>query len=165
MKILYYAQIYSHLSYCVVLWGSMLTTEQKNKLRSLQNKCVKLIDLTKSMEDTYKKHKILTLEQLVDLEQKKLCYNFNHNHLPLNLEKLMLTNCRGKSLKKQHAYNTRLKKYPNLPTHKSKVYNNSFLVQSLKNYNALEHPTKNCTSLKKFISLVKEAAIMSYNVG
>ena len=27
MKVLYYAQIYSHLSYCIVLWGNMLSVE------------------------------------------------------------------------------------------------------------------------------------------
>ena len=62
MKMPYYAQIYSHLSYCVVLWGSMLSTEYKCKLRSLQNKCVKLIDLTRSTDHTYKKHNILKFE-------------------------------------------------------------------------------------------------------
>ena len=35
MKVLYYAQIYSHLSYCIVLWGSMLSTELHRKLRTL----------------------------------------------------------------------------------------------------------------------------------
>ena len=32
MKVLYYAQIYSHLSYCIVLWGSMLSVELRRKL-------------------------------------------------------------------------------------------------------------------------------------
>ena len=32
MKILYYAQIYSHLSYCIVLWGNMLSVELRRKL-------------------------------------------------------------------------------------------------------------------------------------
>ena len=44
MKMLYYAQIYSHLSYCFVLWGSMLSAELRRKLCVLQNKCVKLVD-------------------------------------------------------------------------------------------------------------------------
>ena len=29
LKMLYYAQFYSHLSYCIVLWGSMITSEHK----------------------------------------------------------------------------------------------------------------------------------------
>ena len=48
MKVLYYAQIYSHLSYCIVLWGNMLSIELRRKLRALQNICVKLLNLNKT---------------------------------------------------------------------------------------------------------------------
>ena len=65
IKMLYYAQIYSHLSYCVVLWGSMLSVEFQHKLQALQNKCVKLLDLTKTTDYSHKKHKILKLDQLI----------------------------------------------------------------------------------------------------
>ena len=161
---LYYAQIYSHLSYCIVLWGSMLTTEYKHKLQVLQNKCVKLLDISKATDEIYRKHKILKLEQLVDLEQKKLGYKLNRNLLPPNLAKLMMMNCKGTSPKKDHSYNTRHKKDPNLPAHCSKMYNDSFLVQSLKNYNNIDQLAKGCMTLRKFALLIKEAAIMSYNV-
>ena len=75
MKMLYYAQIYSQLSYCIVLWGSMLTAELRRKVRSLQNKCVKLVDLSKTTDQTYKRHKILKLEDMIDLEQKNWVTN------------------------------------------------------------------------------------------
>ena len=70
MKMLYYAQICSHLSYCAVLWGSMLSVELRCKLRALENKCVKVIDLANTTDYSYKNHKILKLEQLIDLEQR-----------------------------------------------------------------------------------------------
>ena len=95
MKVLYYAQIYSHLSYCIVLWGNILSIELHRKLRALQNKCVKLLNLNKTTDYSYKKYGILTLEHMIDLEQKKLGYKLNHSDLPLNLEKLMLTNSLG----------------------------------------------------------------------
>ena len=44
LKMLYYAQFFSHLSYCIVIWGSMLTFEKKEKLKTMQNCCVKLLD-------------------------------------------------------------------------------------------------------------------------
>ena len=100
MKVLYYAQIYSHLSYCIVLWGNMLSVELHQKLRALQNKCVKLLNLNKTTDYSYKKYGILKLEHMIDLEQKKLGYKLNHGDLPLNLEKLMLTNSLGAPLKK-----------------------------------------------------------------
>ena len=164
MKVLYYAQIYSHLSYCIVLWGSMLSVELHRKLQALQNKCVKLLNLNKTTNYSYKKYGILTLEHIIELEQKKLGYKLNHGDLPQNLEKLLLTNSLGAPLNKQHCYNTRKKQLPNLPQHKSKIYNDSFLLQGLKKYNSLNAEIKKCKTLDSFSRLVKKKAIMSYNI-
>ena len=161
---LYYAQIYSHLSYCIALWGSMLSVELGRKLRILQNKCVKLINLNKTTDYSYKNYGILKLEHVIDLEQKKLGYKLNHGELPTNLEKLILTNSLGAPLKKQHCYNTRDKQLPNLPQHTSKMYSDSFLLQSLKNYNSLDPTFRTCKTLNAFARMVKKKAIMSYNV-
>ena len=164
MKMLYYALIYSHLSYCIVLWGSMLSSELTRKLCTLQNKCVKLVDLSKTTNQTYKQHRILKFADIIDLEQKKLGHKLVHGELPENLEKLMMTNSTGGLLKKQHHYETRNKKLPNLPKHSSKLYDNSFLHQSLKNYNNLDDTTKNCTNIFSLAKRIKDSAIMSYNV-
>ena len=83
--------------------------------------------------------------------------------LPENLEKLLLTNSKGCPLKKQHHYETRNKKLPNLPRHFSKLYNHSFLHQSLKNYNNLGDTMKNCNTMQSFVKKLKDTAIMSYN--
>ena len=163
LKMLYYAQFYSHLSYCIVIWGSMITAENKQKLKIMQNNCVKLLDLSKQLDEIYRIHKILKVDELVNLEQKKLGYKLNNNLLLLNLAKVWLTDRIGKTLKKQHKYSTRQKDHPNLPSHCSKLYNDSFLVQSIKNYNSLNLDTKNLKTLHKFTSTVKESAIMSYN--
>ena len=106
----------------------------------------------------------MTLEHIIDLEQKKLGYKLNHGALPQNLEKLLLTNSLGAPLKKQHCYNTRKKQLPNLPQHKSKIYNDSFLLKGLEKYKSLDTVIKNCKTLNSFSRLVKKEAIMSYNV-
>ena len=64
---------------------------------------------------------------MIDLEQKKLGYKLKHGDLPSNFEKVMLTDRIRAPLKKQHHYNTRKKQLMNLPQHKSKTYNDSFL--------------------------------------
>ena len=43
-KILYYAQIYSHLSYGLPLWGNMISTTNMDRIQKLLNKCVRKID-------------------------------------------------------------------------------------------------------------------------
>ena len=164
MKMLYYAQIYSHLSYCVVLWGSMLSSTFRKKLQTLQNKCVQLLNINKSMDYLYVKHRVLKLDHVIDLEQKKLGYKLIHGELPVNLEKLILTDSFGTTLKKHHCYNTRGKQLPNLPNHISKTYNESFLLQSLKKFNGLDPTVKTCKTLNAFARKVKKTAIMSYNV-
>ena len=55
LKMLYYAQFYSHLSYCIVIWGSMITSENKQKLKIRQNNCVKLLDLSKCLDEIYRR--------------------------------------------------------------------------------------------------------------
>ena len=43
-KLIYYAHIYSHISYCIVVWGNMLSKQELKKLQKLQNKCIDLVD-------------------------------------------------------------------------------------------------------------------------
>ena len=129
----------------------------------MQNNCVKLLDLPKCLDEIYRKHKILKFDELVNLEQNKLGYKMNNNLLLFNLANVLLTDQIGKTLKKQHRYNTRQKEHPNLPNHRSKLYNDSFLVQSIKSYNHLNADIKNLKTLYKFTATIKESAIMSYN--
>ena len=129
----------------------------------MQNNCVKLLDVSKCLDEIYRKHKILKFDELVNLEQNKLGYKMNNNLLPLNLARVLLTDRIGETLKKQHKYNTRQKEHPNLPNHHSKLYNDSFLVQSIKSYNNLNADIKNLKTLYKFAVTIKESAIMSYN--
>ena len=42
-KDIYYAHIYSHISYAIPIWGSMLSHTMTEKLFKLQKECVRLI--------------------------------------------------------------------------------------------------------------------------
>ena len=55
----------------------------------MQNNCVKLLDVSKCLDETYRKHKILKFDELVNLEQNKLGYKMNNNLLPLNLARVL----------------------------------------------------------------------------
>ena len=43
-KILHYAQIYSHLSYGISLWGNMVSANKLESIQKLQNKCIRKVD-------------------------------------------------------------------------------------------------------------------------
>ena len=45
----YYAHIYSHLTYGILLWGNMASKTQLNRLQKIQNKCITAITNKKSM--------------------------------------------------------------------------------------------------------------------
>ena len=55
MKVLYYAQIHSNLSYCLSMWGNMIKKTQLEKISKIQDQCVATIDKSLSVKDTYKK--------------------------------------------------------------------------------------------------------------
>ena len=62
LKLLYYGHIYSHMSYCVAIWGNMAKEELLGKIHVEQNKCVRLLSKTCPHNEIYKKHKILKLD-------------------------------------------------------------------------------------------------------
>ena len=141
MKVLYYAQVHSNLSYCLSMWGNMITTTQLKKIVKIQNQCVATIDKRLSVSDTYRKYQILTFEDMITHETNKLWYKQYLNLLPCPLSKNMKTDDTGLDLSKSYGDNTRNKAYLNHPHAKKRTYSKSFLSQRL---NSLQRtPTKN----------------------
>ena len=82
-KMLYYAQIYSHLSYGLILWGNKISNTQLTTMQKLQNKAIKLVDLSQTkIESTYKTLEILKLNEAIVLENWKMMHKLEHNRLP-----------------------------------------------------------------------------------
>ena len=155
-KVLYYAQIQSNLTYGLLIWGNMISNEDKTKLQRLQDKCVQLIDLRKSIADIYLDHNILTLTQLTELENFKIWYKHYHDTLPVNFSKLMNEDHTGKRLTKVHKYNTRRKHEINSPLATVSRYRSSFLVKGLQSYSSLPTEIKNETSYIRFVNKCKQ---------
>ena len=44
LKTLYYAQLHSVLAYGIVMWGSLASQANLNKLQKIQNTCIRIID-------------------------------------------------------------------------------------------------------------------------
>ena len=60
-KLVYYGHIHSHLTYCLMVWGSLGKKCDITRLIKAQNKCVKLIDPAMELSMIYKKYRILKL--------------------------------------------------------------------------------------------------------
>ena len=156
-KILYYAQIHSHLNYRILVWGNMLNANQLNRLQSIQNLSMKTITNGSSTSTDFKSQKILTIKCLIQLENLKHGYKLQNNLLPTPVAEACKCDSTHQSIMKQHHYNTRNKHLPNLPKAQKRKYRNSFLYQSILNYQEL--PTiikKESTSYLSFVSRSKK---------
>jgi predicted kinase len=82
---LYYAQVYSHLIYGMLIWGPMATAEQKNCINKLVNDCIRIIKNLKynsHVTTHYKNLNLLKLIDIINLELVKFSYKFGHELLP-----------------------------------------------------------------------------------
>ena len=64
-RLLYFGQIHSHLSYCLAIWGTMLSKHMMTKLTTAQRKAVSLIDSHVKTDDLFCKYKILKFTELI----------------------------------------------------------------------------------------------------
>ena len=97
LKTIYYALIYSHISYGITSWGSA-TSKYMTKLKHCVKKSSKAITFNKN--SNINTLKILNVNDIYHLESCKLIHDFHTNNLPLPLTDLF-----NKTL---HNHNTRL---------------------------------------------------------
>ena len=82
LKLIYHAHIQSHIDYGLVLWGSMTTKDNLNRMQSIQNKCIEIISRNKNAEDSFKKLKIAKINELIKLQEIKIGYRLLNKLLP-----------------------------------------------------------------------------------
>ena len=128
-KILYFAQVHSHLTYCYSIWGNMIPPTSLNKIQKLQNKCLVTISNKSATPQTYKEFRILPMKNLLKLENAKIGYKLVNNMLPPRLHELCYTDAEGKNLTRPHKYNTRRANEPNVPKANNSRYGSSVLYQ------------------------------------
>ena len=155
LKVLYFAQIHSNLSYGIGIWGSLISKEMLNKLQQVQNTCLKLIDKG-AFPPGRKTNRILTVEQQIHLDLCKLWHKKTLGILPINLEATMETDHKNESLTKCHKYYTRQKKLPNRPRSTHHAYHESFLIRGNRLYSLLNQDMWSLKSLGQFNSALKK---------
>ena len=134
----------------------MINASQLAKLKSQQDKCMRLIDSKLSADQVYTKYKVLKIEQVIDLELCKMGFKVHSGDLPENLLATIKSDAKGSSLRKIHRYNTRQKNESNLPLVTKKKYHQSFLFQGIKKYSTLPPKIKNINMYNSFIHVLKE---------
>ena len=89
---LYYAHIYSHISYGIGVWGSMLSSSSLQEIFKAQKACLRTINKAKKNAPTnnlLKKNCILKLPDIIKLELIKLGYKLSRKDLPQPIKNIM----------------------------------------------------------------------------
>ena len=160
-KLVYYSHIASHLQYGLLLWGNSANREQLNKLQREQTKCLQIVQ-QKKHHDPHKNLCILSLTDMIRLENMKFGYKLIHQMLPTKIIETCLSDNKHQPLIKTHPYSTRNKKVPNLPSNMNKQYRDSFLCKGPQSWLALSVETKEKSNLKSFIKKCKNNLLTAW---
>ena len=99
-KLVYYAHIYSHITYGILVWGNMIDISTNNKIQKCMDICFNLITHLPPTPLNYKKEKMLRLEELILLENTKLSFKLQHNLLPPKLHSMLVSDSKKNPWKK-----------------------------------------------------------------
>ena len=158
-RMLYFGQIHSNLTYCLSIWGSMLSCNQIDSIQKAQFTALKQIESRSSVYEIMTKYKILKFKDMIQLEQCRLGYKLMHNQLPTKLASDMTVDHRNQSIQKKHRYQTRNKLIPNLPKVLNSKYRSSYLFQSIRHYSALLDNIRQLPTLRSFTKRCKETLL------
>ena len=136
-KLVYYAHIYSHIVYGILVWGNMIENTRRNKLQKCMDDCFKLITYQPPTPLNYKKEKMLRLDDLIVLDNTKLSYKLQHNLLPLKLHEMLVSDSKRQSAQ-------------------TKQYHSSYLFQSLKDFESTCPEIRNSNPLSTFTFRMKK---------
>ena len=152
--LIYHAHIESHIQYGLLLWGNNVQKDQINKLQKIQTKCMKYITTCKGNPHT--RTRILPIKSLISLVNYKFGYQVQRSQLPKKIMESTLKDSKNISLLPNHVYNTRNKRFPNLPKKMTLEYQNSFLCKGPRSLLELDTETRNKVSLYTFTKACKD---------
>ena len=131
---IYYSHIYSHLSYGLTAWGSMISKGKENELFMLQKQClcyVCKLGQSVPLTDENLRHQLVKFPDMIRIELCKFGHKITQDDIPTAMKSIM--DKRGG--KKQHDYNTQNKNTPNVQSHSTTQFNQSYLCKSIVEYN------------------------------
>ena len=142
-KILYYAQIYSHILYGLSIWGPMINNKTIKKIQNVQKNCLNCFTTTAVKTP-------LLLSDIIKQEVLKFGWKITHQELPIALQKCAITTAKGWTLEKRHRYETRNKSVSNIPIVKNSLYKRSIFCVGISTYGDLPSKLKSINSTSYF---------------
>ena len=100
----------------------MISQSTLKKIQKIMNICFSIITGLAPTPEEFRKEKMMRLEDLIQIENKKLGYQLERKLLPSNLYNLLWTDSKNKTLQKTHHYNTRDKHLPKFPKASTNKY-------------------------------------------
>ena len=157
MKLVYYANVQSHMCYAMSAWGPMIKQKDLKKMQVQQNKAIKCIckiGRRIRLSGYYKKLNIVKIEDLIKLELLKISHRYIYGNLPVRLGNLFNLS--------HHTYNTRTRNYLRTPQHTIEKYNASFLGKSPHLWLHLDDQLKDKSRLRLFTNHYVRHVIQTY---
>ena len=109
----------------------------------------------------YKSHKLLTIDNMIWLNNVKMGQKLRHSHLQSTITNLCCTDYRNCTLEKRHDYATRHKEDEVHPLAVTKDYESSYLVKVVTFYNQIPEPLKKLTAISIFDHAIKSYHFLS----
>ena len=156
-RIIYLANIQSHLNYAVCVWGSMLTSSNRNKVKVKQNHAIRAIfnlNRRTSVKPFLKKARLLNFEDLMNLSLLNISYRYVNDYLPLRITNLYEIQTHDRITRNRNSLLT--------PVHSLEIYNKSFLGRAPHLWLHLSNTLKSAKTKKLFSKTYTHSCISSY---
>ena len=155
LKLIYYAQIQSHVQYGLLVWGNQCKEPLKTSIQKQLSKCWRLVAKGKENKQD-STLPFLTLKNLIKLKNFKLGYKVDKGLVPAKISQMISCDKNNISLRKSHKYQTRTKKLLNIPRHNTGTYHKSFLISVMRDYSTLPYQIVNINSFQTFVNHCKK---------
>ena len=155
--LIYYAHVQSHVNYALCIWGPMLKSKDLKKIKTQQNKSLRLlfnVGMRTSVSNLYKKGHILKFEDLVTLSLLKISHRYVNACLPDRISNLFEVS--------NHEYQTRNRNFLRALYHTSDQYNKSYLGKAPGCWLHLRNDLRDINRIKPFSAAFTKFIIENY---
>ena len=159
LKSLYYALVYSRLTYGIVLWGSAYACHLEPLYR-VQKKIIRIITgsgVNVHSEPLFKYLSFLKLGDIYRLETAKFTFLYMHQSLPLPLQNIFVMN------NTIHSHETRQSHHLHMIKPRTNIALNSILCKGPSVWNSLNNDLKDKKTIKSFSSSLRHDIVSGYS--